>query len=311
MSKPRKARRSTETTGAPFGRILVATDFSHGADLALRRALRLPLTNGARVHLLHVVPGALPARLRKDALALARQRLEEHAARARAEASARGLDLVVDGPRQGQPFVEFIRAARRRRAQLVVVGRHGERRVRDLFIGTTAQRVVRKGDVPVLVVARPVTDAYRKPLVAVDLEDGSPAVIDLALRAVGRDGPPLDVVHVYHVPFEGFVAPSMSERERAQWRESFQRTAQEGMERLLAPYRAAGVRCRPFLRRGDPRAVVLALAERLGTDLLVAGTHGRTGLAHVLVGSVACWLLDAARCDVLVARPLPFTFALP
>jgi len=76
----------------------------------------------------------------------------------------------------GEAFVEIIRRSRSLGAELIVIGRHGRRPVRDMFIGTTAERVIRKGDVPVLVVNRKPRSPYRRPLIATDLEDA------LALR---------------------------------------------------------------------------------------------------------------------------------
>lgn len=106
-----------------------------------------------------------------------------------------------------------------------------------MFIGSTASRVIRKGDIPVLVVSRKAGRTYRRPLVAVDLEDTSRAVVDLALRVLG---------------------PEVS-------------------------------------------AAVLAHA----------GTHGRSGISHALVGSVAEWVIENATVDVLVARPARVSFELP
>jgi nucleotide-binding universal stress UspA family protein len=161
------------TTRAPFETVLVPTDFSPGAEHALGRALKLPLAPGARFHVVHVLPADLPARVRSEAEADSRASLEQVLTRARDIAKATGaLDLTSEVLR-GQPFVEIIRCARRIDAELVVLGRHGRRPIRDMFIGTTADRVIRKGDVPVLVVNRRPTLPYRRPLLATDLEDAA------------------------------------------------------------------------------------------------------------------------------------------
>ena len=65
------------------------------------------------------------------------------------------------------------------------------------------------------------------------------------------------------------------------------------------------------IRPGDARAVILAEAVRRKVDLLVLGTHGRSGLAHLLVGSVAEAVVRGGTCDVLVARAAPRDFRLP
>jgi nucleotide-binding universal stress UspA family protein len=87
--------------------------------------------------------------------------------------------------------------------------------------------------------------------------------------------------------------------------------ARAAMEKLLATLEADGVRWKPVIRRGDARTVISSEILGASADLVVLGTHGRAGLAHVLVGSVAEWVIATALCDVLVGRPMRFTFALP
>lgn len=60
------------------------------------------------------------------------------------------------------------------------------------------------------------------------------------------------------------------------------------------------------LREGDAAAEILQVADEVGADLIVLGTHGRTGLGRVLMGSVAEAVLRRARCPVLTLKsPLP------
>jgi nucleotide-binding universal stress UspA family protein len=75
--------------------------------------------------------------------------------------------------------------------------------------------------------------------------------------------------------------------------------------RFLEPYQAINVAWDVVDRRGDARAVILEDAAAWKPDLLVLGTHGRSNLTHQLVGSVAEAVVRGARCDVLVARPVP------
>ena len=65
------------------------------------------------------------------------------------------------------------------------------------------------------------------------------------------------------------------------------------------------------IRTGDPRQIILEEAKQRGSDLVALGTQGRTGLAHILVGSVAEAVLRSASCDVLVARLPRVDFSLP
>ncbi|HXG45625.1 MAG TPA: universal stress protein [Gemmatimonadales bacterium] len=282
------------------------TDFSLGALAALKRAARLPLTPDARIAILHVVPGDLPGTLRRRVEVFAGHRLER-AVRLCAElAEAAGYSRIpVKGVlARGRAFVEIVQEARRRRPELVVLGRHGQRRLRDLLIGTTAERVVRKCEAPVLLVNLEPRTAYRRPLLAIDLEAGSRQVCTVAARLIPPDLPAVYVVHAYEVPFAGWIALGERDGERSRYRRQARQQAQQDLERFLAGAEELGLPVRGRLRYGDPRLVVLEEARRRRADLVAVGTHGRAGLARALLGSVAETVIGQASCDVLVV-PTP------
>lgn len=276
-----------------LGNVLLATDFSDGARLALERAIRLPLGLGASLDLVHVLTEGIDEVGAQRVEAGEKRRMEElreSVQRAREGAGNKDRDVFVSTAR-GKPFVFIIKRARRGRAELIVVGRHGERTFRDLLIGTTAERVIRKGDVSVLVVSKPPEEHYRKPLVAVDMSDSSRLAVELSLRVCG---PALDIVDVVHV-----VERAEDElRARAELSEFLSKVSGD-------------VRWNVILQTGDPRQVILDLARERESDLVALGTKGRTGLAHILVGSIAEGVVRSAPCDVLVARLPRADFRMP
>ena len=301
---------SRDSTGhGSLRSVLVPTDFSKGAELALRRALLLPLAPRAKVDLLHVLPPDLPAKLRAQATADAKHALGEIVARTRKAIGERVT--VVPDVRAGEAFVEIIRRSRSLDAQLVVLGRHGRRTIRDRFISTTAERVVRKGDVPVLVVNTPAAHPYRHPLVATDLGDSSTRTIELALQVIGPSSATIHVAHACHIPFEGFVTPTRAGKQTSEYRRTLQQRARGELDRLLARFADRGVQWKSSVRVGDARSVLLGEIVRQRADVIALGTHGRSGVAHALIGSVAEWVIEAAPCDVLVARPVRFSFEAP
>lgn len=294
----------------PLQRVLVATDFSEGSRRALRRALLLPLAMDARIHLVHVLPPAVPEKARASVRAEARRRLDREVERARRRARHRELVLTSE-LRAGQPFVELIRASRDVDAELIVVGRHGRRSIRGRLLGSTVERVIRMGDAPVLAVQLQPLGPYARPVVASDLGDTAPRVIALLRRVLGAEVGHARVVHAFNVPFEGFVAPTAAAREASSYRRSLRRQAEQNLAALLGRFEGAGLRFETTVRPGEPRAVIVEEAERARADLLALGTHGRSGVAHALVGSVAEGVIRAAPCDVLVGRPVRFSFELP
>jgi nucleotide-binding universal stress UspA family protein len=123
------------------------------------------------------------------------------------------------------------------------------------------------------------------------------AAIDLARQGNGE----LRLVHAYHLPAfaygEGaFGLPEMHLRLRE--------AAEQGLSQWAKEARAAGVaRVSAFAADGVAWDVVCRLAKDEGIDLIVMGTHGRTGLRHALLGSVAEKVVRHAPCPVLVIRP--------
>jgi nucleotide-binding universal stress UspA family protein len=293
--------------------VLVATDFSASADRALRRAARLPLAPGAVLTVLHVAAGG-PGDARGRSGAGARRALERARALVAGTAREQGVTRheVVARQVQGTPFVEIVRAARRARAELVVLGRHGQRTFRELVLGSTAERTVRAGDTPTLVVSAAPTRPYRRPLVAVDGSAASRRALELAVRLVGPRAAGLAVVRAYGVPFETAVRRTgASDADVRRHRRDVRRDVRATVEAFLATCGEAGRDARLLVARGDARGVVIDAAARYQPDLLALGTHARSGVAYVLLGSVAEAVLRSAACDVLIARPPELAFTLP
>ncbi len=313
MAGPRKHGKDLirgDLTRAGFKTLLVATDFTPGAAWAAGRAALLPFAPGAEVRLLHVLPDGMPADLHARADQDARRALDEVALPAFRAAKAAGA-APSPGVRIGTPYVEIIREARTRAADLIVLGRHGRRGIRDLFLGSTAERVTRMGGAPVLVVNRRPARPYRRMLIALDLGDTSRATVELALRAAGGGEVEMILLHACGTPFQGFVASGLTTAEL----DAYRRERRVASLSLLRGFQESlgdrGVSWRTTVRSGDPRVEILCEAGRRRADLIVLGTHGRTGVSHALLGSVAEWIVRRAERDVLVARAAPVSFDPP
>jgi nucleotide-binding universal stress UspA family protein len=263
--------------------------------------------------LLHVLPEDMPRKLRSRVEERAWLKLTQLASSAAKVAKTLGNPQLVITPdvTYGQAYIEIIRNARTSGADLVLVGRHGGRGVRDLLIGTTAMRVIRKGDIPVLIVTRKPARTYLRPLVAIDLEDTSRGVLELARVVADSALASIPVIHAYWPPFESAVLETLTPKELPEYHRGFKRKADSDLRKILASCSDPGIDWKAVVRRGDPRSVVLEEAAHRRSDLIVVGTHARSGLSHALLGSVAECVIRRARCDVLVARPSRFSFRLP
>lgn len=300
---------------AAIRQILVATDLSPRADRALTRAVQLAKANVAALTVMHVVepvhpaavdagawpPEALPAELEAQATTDARQELQHRLADL-------GLSTAGIEVRRGVPFLEIIHKAREVNADLIVLGAHGRAFLNELLLGTTAERVVRKGQLPVLVVKNSVRETYRRVLVPTDFSETSMRALQAAVRLAPSAR--FALLHVYDLNFELRAWEIGSERLLA-----LQQQYEPGLRAKLKELAAnAGLDTGTVeidVRYGYPGQVI-SIATREGqADLVAVGTSGLTDIRYVLLGSVAEHVLREAPADVLTVPPATRVFELP
>jgi universal stress protein A len=141
---------------------------------------------------------------------------------------------------------------------------------------------------------------WKKILCPVDFSDGSRHSIETAAKIADEAGAELIITNVLGLPVYYMVEPiaypasfvtdlvSAAEASLAQWK--------------VEAERLGATRVGTELLRGDPAHEIVELAKRGAFDLIVIGTHGRTGLKHVFLGSVAEKVVRHASCPVLVVR---------
>ncbi|WP_313673842.1 universal stress protein [Mycolicibacterium sp.] len=267
-------------------RILVATDFSVPAGAAIARAGQLAAQHGARLSLLHVLPDDLD--VDQDRV---RAALSEHALRFAAAAPA---DVAV---RRGTVAAEIVAEAVASQAGLVVVGAHGGDWLADLFLGSTAENVVRQSTVPVLMVKRPPAGAYRSVILSVDDSAASVA----AARFGGQLAPGAEhfAVHVCTVVGETLLRVyGASEEQINQLRRISTAEVHDEIDMLAATIDPPPKEV--IIAPGHPPTKLVEQCDSLGADLIVTGTGARSPAAYALLGSVAQHVMHQAHCDVLI-----------
>ena len=287
--------------------ILIASDLSDASEVAVTRAMQLAGSRSCPLTALHVIqeeplwwviksrdldPDDLRVELLHEALATLRAQLRETAGRVGSESSEPDVQA-----RFGKPAAVATEMAQAMDAGLIVVGAHGRHAVRDWFIGTTAEKVVRAGGVPVLVARVEPTHSYQTVVVAVDFSESSRAALRAALAWAPRAQ--FTLVHAYETLFESYIDVVTYENLRQE--------LEDGLyERLRTFAQEAGVRSEhePDYRviAGHPGTAVVDAAVRAHADLTVCGTQGETGLRSLLLGSVAQHILRESRSDVMTVR---------
>ncbi len=135
-----------------------------------------------------------------------------------------------------------------------------------------------------------------------DFSSASQAAFSKAVEMAKADRAELTIVHVLSpvmpVPGDGYISPKVYDEIAA----STRAWAQKQLDQRVAKARAAGTRAKGLLMEGTPHEQIVRAAKAKRADLLVMGTHGRSGLAKLFIGSVASRVVSAAPCPVLTVR---------
>jgi universal stress protein E len=281
-------------------RVLAATDLSSRSDRALRRAALLAKEAEAELLVLHAVDDDQPRSLveleRREAWALLRQQV---AAVPELQDVVRATALVDEG----DAFEAVLRVADAQGVDIIVLGEHRRSLLRDIFTGTTVERVMRHGTRPVLMVNQPPAGPYRRILAAADLSEHSEHALRTAARLGLLRGAAVTVLHAYEPEGMGAITRAgLSDTEVGALLAAAARRARAaldgfvgGLDFLHLPQR--------LVEEGRPATIIKEAAERLRPDLLVMGTAGAGLLRRMVLGTVAAEAVAAVRCDALVVPP--------
>ena len=297
----------SEASSGRLKTVLVATDFSFTAERALEHARSLAQRTGAHLRVVHaLVPGEV------GGVARGLRTWEISAGTGRAELEERvrrlhdGIEPASCSVRTGRAVDVILAEAAATGAGLIVIGASGLTRWRRPALGSTVRRVIEQAPCPVLVVHagdRVRGQRPRRFLMATDFSTGARAAMRCAMQLFGIDIKDRVVLaHAHH------LSPASAwrcRRSTGQVEGLVRREANAQLERESFALHELGLTCRHELLDGMPVATLVAKAGELDADLVVVGTLGHTGLAHLLLGSTAERVAERAPCPVLVVPAQP------
>ncbi len=309
--------------GYRLRRLLIPTDFSEGSRQGADWAFALAVLTGAEPVLLHVIPGRANrhgidpdelVRIATDELELWKERLAP---------TVPGLPIDARVIHAETPAEGILATARELDCDLIVLSATGVSAVRAILLGSNTRKVVRASACPVLVIpssnrvaaqdflrrARGLsvpavteekeTDGrFRRILVATDFSAASAPAVDRAIFLARESDAELTIAHAYQPPsliLDGYVPPPTYEK----WDHSLEEEARKKLEHLVEDARRIGVQSTPLLLTGTPYEAITDAAKDLDCDLVIMGTHGRTGVSRFFLGSVASRVVAAAPCPVM------------
>jgi nucleotide-binding universal stress UspA family protein len=295
--------------------ILVPLDFSRASMQALKYTIPLAEEFKATIHLVHVqLADELTAISRAgrmmldcaDAIAFMQDRLAEVQREHDVRFWPDNYHVV-----SGRPFEEICKLAGEIETDLIVLSTRGHSGLKHVLLGSTTERVVRYAPCPVLV---PRGKKYRwlisnadtpkagfklrKILVPVDFSQCSLAGANYAALLAERFGTTLRLFHALY-PYSEVVGVDRIGSEMPSLMKAAQANAREQMGALAKMDFLHGVKCETEIRIGYPVDEICGETNRPDVDLVVTSTHGRTGITHALIGSVAEHVVRYAECPVI------------
>lgn len=183
---------------------------------------------------------------------------------------------------------------------LVMLGAPGAHPLRDLAIGSTAERVLRRTRKPVLVVRHRAEAAYRRVVVAIDFDVDAGNALAYA-RAIAPDAE-VNLVHVYCVPYEGKMNYAGVSKNVIHHYRGVARTAAANQMIEFARSQVPSGDVRLLLVHGYAIPELLQLEYELAADLVVLTKRGDSLASDFLLDSVTLQFLHRSQCDVLIVR---------
>jgi nucleotide-binding universal stress UspA family protein len=278
-------------------KILCATDLLPKTESALERAGICAEALGADLSLLHVVQPTESERMLKQDLQRAMERLQS-GAKSPLRRYARSPDVYV---RTGEAARVLIETAKQLQVDLVVLGKHRKRPIRDALAGTLAQRVLSALSCPVLIVNRMPQTAYRNVLLALDHSQASANAVRAAEALLLTEDTRATVVHAFRPRFGPIMTSAgILGNEIDAFSEERKGQASAALRDFLRETSDAPSRYELIFENLTSSSAVQRTVRNVKPDLLVVGTRGRGRWRRALLGSVANRIVSVAKSDILV-----------
>lgn len=288
----------------PPKRVLLATDLSARCDRALDRAVMLATEWKAELIILHVIESGVSRtsqmldsdepfpswqRLRADAIEMTRRKLLADIGPAATNAT-----ILIE---EGDPTEAMLRLANESGCDLIVTGIARDELFGRFSLGKTVDHLLRGSHVPFLVVKDRARTPYRNVVVASDFSDTSCHALAAASRFFPQQR--LTLFHAYEAPMAGITGDAEAyKRDHRKAVEcecgAFLENMQEPLENWQRPH--------VEIAHGEPARLLRSYVQEKGVDLLVLGSHGRSALFEIFIGSVAKEILNELPCDTLLFR---------
>jgi nucleotide-binding universal stress UspA family protein len=204
--------------------------------------------------------------------------------------------------RAGRAVEQICEVASEIQADLIVLSTHGRTGWERAFLGSTAEKILRHAPCPVFVARerrtrRKAEVQLKKIVVPVDFSECAARGLDYAIGLAQAFRARLALINVIQLHHDLPPVVIYSQSKINRWARE---VARAHMADLLRATNFGGVKVETEIKIGSPAQKVCRYASKAAADLIVTSTHGRTGLPHVFIGSVAEHMVRYAKLPVLV-----------
>ncbi|HYA11806.1 MAG TPA: universal stress protein [Thermodesulfovibrionales bacterium] len=269
---------------ARLEKLLLPTDGSKFSEGSIREAISLAKNCSSKIFVLSVVEmnpefEALAPEIIEKMEKETRQHLESVKSRALKE----GVDCEIIVHEGEEPYQYIVAEAAKRKVEMIIMGRRGRTGLKRLMMGSVTARVIGHSPCKVLVIPETAKVSYRNILIATDGSKYSDAAALEAISIAKRCGSDL-------------IALSVATKDKDLL------SAKKSVEKISQIAEKEGLKSKTMTPRGTPYNVIVETAEKKNADVIVVGSHGRTGLERLLMGSVTERVIGQANCAVLVVK---------
>jgi|SRR3972149_688108 len=269
---------------ARMEKLMIATDGSKYSESAMREAINLAKICSSNLIAVSVVKtnlefdSVLPQFVEK-----AEQEAIKHLESVKAQATKEGVNCLTIVSRSEEPYQDIVHHASKNNVDMIIMGTHGKTELKRLMMGSVTAKVIGHAPCKILVLPLNARVECKNVLIATDGSKYSEAAASEALGIAKRCGSSLIVISV-----------ASSDAEIA--------LAKDNVNKVAEAAEKEGIKTAPVVTTGKPYEAIIETSKQKKADFIVVGSHGRTGLARLLMGSVTERVIGHAESAVLVVR---------
>ncbi len=278
---------------AKMEKLLVATDGSVFSKSAVREAVNLAKICSGKLYVVSVVKTNLeyesivPQIVEKE-----EEKMRQHLGSVKDRASKEGLDCEIISHRSEEPYQDIVDEAEKNQADMIIMGTHGRTGLKRLMMGSVTAKVIGHATCNVLVVPLDAKIKCGNILIATDGSKYSEAAASEAIGIAKRCAGSLIAISVVYADKE-IVLPEDDEE---------MISARDNVKKIVDIAEKEGIKTEGLTVQGNPYEGIVEIAKQKHADLIVVGSHGRTGLERLLMGSVTERVIGHSESAVLVVK---------